>query len=81
MQLATLRRQQERLLGFEEALLPDAEANAESAYSAYQAALGDLTALMRARITEYELRVEYAALQAETLKTFARLKYLQGETS
>jgi outer membrane protein TolC len=81
MQLATLRRQQERLLRFEETLLPDAEANSESAYSAYQAALGDLTALMRARITEFELRLEYAALQAETMKTVARLKYLQGETS
>jgi outer membrane protein TolC len=81
MQLATLRRQQERLLRFEESLLPDAEANSESAYSAYQAALGDLTALMRARITEFELRLEYAALRAETMKTVARLQYLQGESS
>jgi outer membrane protein TolC len=79
MYSATLARQQERLALFEESLLPDAGFNAEAAYSAYQAALENLTTLMRARITEYDLQLEYAALRAESLKTRARLLYLSGE--
>jgi len=81
LQAGTLARQRERLSLFESSLLPDAEFNAEASYSAYQAAVGDLTTLMRARITEFDLQLEHASLQAETLKTRARLLYLQGESS
>jgi outer membrane protein TolC len=77
---ATLKRQFERKKLFEESLLPDAEFNAEAAFSAYQAALDSLTTLMRARITEYELQLEYAGLLAELLKTQARLHYFEGDT-
>lgn len=76
---ATLQRQLERKRLFEERLLPDAEFNAEAAFSAYQAALENLTTLMRARITEYELQLEFSGLLGELLKTRARLAYLQGE--
>ena len=76
---ATLQRQLERKRLFEERLLPDAEFNAEAAFSAYQAALESLTTLMRARITEYELQLDYSGLLGEILKTKARLAYLQGE--
>jgi hypothetical protein len=76
---ATLQRQLERKRLFEERLLPDAEFNAEAAFSAYQAALENLTTLMRARITEYELQLDYSGLLGEILKTKARLAYLQGE--
>lgn len=81
MQAATLQRQQERLRLFEESLLPDASFNAEAARSAYQAALESLTTLMRARITEYDLQLEYANLRAEALKTIARLSYFKGDTT
>ena len=81
MQAATLARQQERLRLFEDSLLPDASFNAEAALSAYQAALESLTTLMRARITEYDLQLEYANLRAETLKTIARLNYFKGDTT
>jgi outer membrane protein TolC len=81
MQIATLRRQLERIQLFEESLLPDASANAEAALSAYQAAVESLTTLMRARITEYDLQLEYATLRAEALKTQARLLYFAGEAS
>lgn len=81
MQAATLQRQQERIRLFEESLLPDAKFNAEAAFSAYQAALDSLTTLMRARITEYELQLEYATVKAELLKTKARLRYFEGETT
>lgn len=81
MQASTLERQRERLRLFEESLLPEAEFNAEATFQAYQAAFEDLTTLMRARITEFDLQLEYARLQAETYKTQARLLYLQGAES
>lgn len=80
LHMATLQRQLERRQLFEERLLPGAEFNAAATFAAYQAALENLTTLMRARITEYDLQLEYAGLLAEMLKTRARLAYLQGET-
>lgn len=81
MQSATLERQRQRLELFEQSLLPDAAQNAEAAFAAYQAALESITTLMRARITEYDLQLDYANLKAELLKTRARLRYLEGEPS
>lgn len=78
---STLERQRQRLQLFEESLLEDAQFNAESAFQAYQAVLTDMTTLMRARITEFDLQLEYIRLHAETLKTQARLLYLQGAES
>lgn len=66
---------------FESVLLPQAAFSAESSFDAYQSTVGDLTTLLRARITEYELRLDYARVQADLLRTQARLLYLQGETS
>ena len=80
MHAATLDRQRQRLALFEKSLLPDAEFNAEAAFSAYQAALDSLTTLMRARITEFELQLDYATLRAELLKTQVRLAYFEGES-
>ena len=77
----TLQRQRERLALFEESLLPEAEFNADTTFDAYQAAVADLTTLMRARITEFDLQLEYVRLQAETHKTQARLLYLEGTRS
>jgi outer membrane protein TolC len=72
-------RQVERQERYQKHLLPDAEFNAEAALSAYQAALENLTTLMRARITEYDLQLDYVRLEADLLKTQAQLLYLQGE--
>jgi outer membrane protein TolC len=74
----TLQRQRERLALFEQLLLPEAEYNANATLDAYQAALEDLTTLMRARITEFDLQLDHVRLQAETSKTVARLLYLEG---
>ncbi len=79
LHFATLKQQRERLRLFDESLLPDAGFNAAAALEAYQSALDNLTTLMRARITEFELQLEYAELQAEQLKTVSRLHYLGGE--
>jgi outer membrane protein TolC len=77
----TLVRQRERLELFEESLLPEASFNAEAAFQAYQAGLEDMTTLIRARIGEFDLRIGHIRLQAEILKTLARLRYLEGGAS
>jgi outer membrane protein TolC len=81
MHHSTLLRQRERLALFEDSLLEDAKFNAESTFQAYQAALEDLTTLMRASITEFDLQLDYQRLKAESQKTLARLLYLQGAES
>lgn len=81
LHFATLHRQRERLELFEQSILPEAEFSAESSLDAYQSAVGDLTTLLRAQITEFDLQLQHAHLQAEALKTKARLLYLQGESS
>lgn len=74
-------RLEERLDLFEQTLLPQAEFSSEASMNAYRSSLADLTTLLRARITEFELQSEYARLQAELLKTRARLHYLAGDAS
>ena len=77
---ATLTREQERLKLYSEYLLPQAGFNAEAAFEDYQDAIGDLTALMRARIGEFEIKLDFANLRADEILTRARLLYFQGET-
>lgn len=76
--LATRQRQQERIELFENTLLPQAEFSSEASLNAYQSSIEDLTTLLRTRITEFDLQLEHARLQAEILKTRARLRYLEG---
>ena len=75
---ATYDRQKERLDLFEKTLLPDAAFSSETSLEAYQSSIEDLTTLLRTRITEFDLQLEHARLQAELLKTRARLQYLEG---
>ena len=75
------RRLAERLALFEGTLLPQAEFSSEASMNAYRSSLVDLTTLLRARITEFDLQLEHARLKAELLKTRARLHYLAGESS
>lgn len=75
---ASWQRQQDRLDLYESSLLPEAEFNSQATFDAYQAALEDMTTLMRARITEFDLQLEHARLKAETYKSQARLLYLDG---
>jgi len=78
---ASLAREQHRLELYENNLLPQAEFNAEASFEAYQDAVEDLTTVMRARIGEYELKLDHANLRADEIMTRARLLYLQGEPS
>jgi len=79
--VATHQRQQERILLFENTLLPEAAFSSESSFGAYQSSIEDLTSLLRTQITEFDLLLEHARLRAEVLKTQARLMYLEGEKS
>ena len=72
-------KQQERIGLFENSLLPEADFSSSASLNAYQSSLADLTTLLRTRITEFNLQLEHASLEAEVLKTHARLLYLEGE--
>ena len=77
---AALDRLDQRLGLFDDRLLPDAGRNTEAALDAYQSAVGDLTALMRAEITEYELQLEHLRARAERLQLLAQILYLEGRS-
>ena len=76
---ATWLKQQERIELFEKSLLPEADFSSSASLDAYQSSLADLTTVLRTRITEFNLQLEHASLEAEVLKTRARLLYLEGE--
>jgi outer membrane protein TolC len=78
-QSVVFQRQKERVELFENSLLPEAGFNSEATFEAYQSALEDMTTLLKARITEFDLQLEHAALQADVLQSQARLLYLEGE--
>lgn len=75
---ATYDKQKERIDLFENTLLPEAEFSSTASLEAYQSSIEDLTTVLRTRITEFDLQLEYARIQAEVLKTQARLQYLEG---
>ncbi len=76
---AMFERQKERLALYENKLLPEAANSSEASLDAYRSSITDLTSLLRAQITEFDLQLEYAGLQADALTSQARLLYLQGE--
>ena len=59
-------------------MLPQAEFSSEASMNAYRSSVADLTQLLRSRITEYNLQLEYTTLRAERLRTLVRLRYLEG---
>jgi outer membrane protein TolC len=69
----------ERAVLYETRLLPEANANAEAALNAYRSGVTDFTTLMRAGITDLEVRLEELRVRVERTQTQARLLYLAGE--
>lgn len=69
----------ERIRRYEDALLPQAQANAQAALNAYQSEKGDFTKLMRARITDLETRLQALRLRVDHARAQAELIYLAGE--
>lgn len=61
---------------FTERLLPEARDNAEAAVNAYQSGKIEFTALMRARISELDIRLQALRLRVDRSQAAARLLYL-----
>lgn len=79
---ARWRRLEEQLALYDERLLSEARANAEAALTAYQSGLNEFNTLMRARITELDIRLQRLRLWVDRAKTQARLLYLgSGRTT
>ncbi len=66
----------ERIRRYERRLLKEAEENAKAALQAYQSGTVEFTGLMRARITELDIRLQALKLRVDLLKTHAGLLYL-----
>jgi len=64
---------------YETRLLPEANTNAEAALNAYRSGVTDFTTLMRAGITDLEVRLEELRVRVERTQTQARLLYLAGD--
>jgi len=69
----------ERAVLYETRLLPEANTNAEAALNAYRSGVTDFTTLMRAGITDLEVRLEELRVRVERTQTQARLLYLAGD--
>jgi len=66
----------ERQVLYEQRLLRDAQANAEASLKAYQSGVTEFNTLMRARITELEVRLDSLRIRIDRAKVAARLLYL-----
>jgi outer membrane protein TolC len=69
----------ERAVRYDTRLLPEADANAEAALHAYQSGVTDFGTLMRADITDLDVRLEALRVRVERLQAQARLLYLAGD--
>jgi outer membrane protein TolC len=64
---------------YQEHLLREASASAEAAVNAYQSGTNEFTTLMRARITELDIRLQDMRIRIDRARTQARLLYLLPE--
>ncbi|MGD2081355.1 MAG: TolC family protein [Chromatiales bacterium] len=69
----------ERLARYDRLLVPRARENTEAALNAYQSERGDFTALLRARVSELDTRLDALRLRVDRAKALAGLLYLAGE--
>lgn len=74
--LASKSRLEERISRYEKRLLKEAKENAAAALQAYQAGTIQFTGLMRARITELDIKLQALKLRIDLLKTDTNLLYL-----
>jgi outer membrane protein TolC len=69
----------ERSALYQEKLLREATANADASLHAYQSGVTEFTTLMRARITELDVRLDYLLIRVDRARAKANLLYLAGE--
>ncbi len=76
---AIYKRLGERELIYKKKLVNSATSNAEASLNAYQSGVTEFTTLMRARITELDVRLENLRIKVDRLRAQARLLYITGE--
>jgi outer membrane protein TolC len=76
---AIYRRLSERELIYKNKLVSSASSNAQASLNAYQSGVTEFTTLMRAGITELDVRLENLRIKVDRLRTQARLLYITGE--
>jgi outer membrane protein TolC len=69
----------ERTALYETKLLREASANAAASLHAYQSGVTEFTTLMRARITELDVRLDELRIRVDRARAQANLLYLSGE--
>jgi outer membrane protein TolC len=69
----------ERAALYEAKLLRDASASADASLHAYQSGVTEFTTLMRARITELDVRLDELRIRVDRARAQANLLYLAGE--
>jgi len=69
----------ERAALYDRELLRDADANAQASLNAYMSGVTEFTTLMRARITDLDVRLEDLRIRVDRAKIQANLLYLAGE--
>jgi len=72
-------RASERVSLFQSRLLGDASDNSESTLNAYQSDVTDFTTLMRARIIEFEVRLQDLRARIDAQEALANLLYVKGD--
>ena len=77
---AIYRRLGERELIYKNKLVSSAANNAEASLNAYQSGVTEFTTLMRAGITELDVRLENLRIKVDRLRTQARLLYITGDS-
>lgn len=66
----------ERHIRFDEALIPLAEQRTQAALVAYRAGAGNLAAVLEARRSEVDIRIERVKLELDTARLWAQLNFL-----
>lgn len=64
---------------YQQHLLRESMENAEAALLSYQSGINEFNTLMRARITDLDVRLQALRIRVDRAKTQARLLFLQGE--
>ena len=76
---AAQRRLDQRLALFADRLLPQAQDNSNASLAAYQSGVVEFTTLVRARIIQYELELDYARARIDQMLARVQLLYLAGD--
>jgi len=79
--IARIQRLDDRIALYEQTLLPQMEAQASAALTAYNHDDGDFAEAVRGRIDELNARVELIQMKAERAKNLASFRYLTADTS